>query len=208
MTCSNIAIVLAQQGKRVLVVDADMRRPNIHKAFGLSGQVGLSNVLTGGAKVSDAIQATVHPNLFAIPAGPIPPHPSELLSSTWMRDLLKRWREEYDYVVFDSPPVISVTDAVLLSVQTDATILIIRSGQTSSAHVRRTRNLLLSVKANLLGIVVNAADLASPDYYYYYGSKYRYYTERKNPGMKATDSENVSESTSEDEREKATSGTL
>ena len=208
MTCINIAIVLAQQGKRVLVVDADMRRPNIHKAFGLSGQVGLSNVLTGGAKVSDAIQTTVHPNLFAIAAGPIPPHPSELLSSTWMRDLLKRWREEYDYVVFDSPPVISVTDAVLLSVQTDATILIIRSGQTSSAHVRRTRNLLLSVKANLLGIVVNAADLASPDYYYYYGSKYRYYTERKNPGMKATDSENVSESTSQDEREKATSGTL
>ncbi len=208
MTCINIAIVLAQQGKRVLVVDADMRRPNIHKSFGLSGQVGLSNVLTGGAKVSDAIQTTVHPNLFAIAAGPIPPHPSELLSSTWMRDLLKRWREEYDYVVFDSPPVISVTDAVLLSVQTDATILIIRSGQTSSAHVRRTRNLLLSVKANLLGIVVNAADLASPDYYYYYGSKYRYYTERKNPGMKATDSENVSESTSQDEREKATSGTL
>ena len=208
MTCINIAIVLAQQGKRVLVVDADMRRPNIHKAFGLSGQVGLSNVLTGGAKVSDAIQTTVHPNLFAIAAGPIPPHPSELLSSTLMQDLLKRWREEYDYVVFDSPPVISVTDAVLLSVQTDATILIIRSGQTTSAHVRRTRNLLLSVKANLLGIVVNAADLASPDYYYYYGSKYRYYTERKNPRMKATDSENVSESTSQDEREKATSGTL
>jgi succinoglycan biosynthesis transport protein ExoP len=176
MTCVNVAIVLAQQGKRILLVDADMRRPSIHKAFGLRGNVGLSNILTGGAKISDTIQATVQPNLFVIPAGQIPPHPSELLSSSLMQDLIRKWREEYDHVIIDSPPVISVTDAVLLSVQTDAVLLIIRSGQTTTAHVRRTRNLLQSVKASLLGIVVNAADLTSPDYYYYYyGPKYRYY---------------------------------
>lgn len=180
MTCVNVAIVMAQQGKRVLLVDADMRRPSIHKAFGLKGNFGLSNILTGGAKIGDTTQATVQPNLFVIPAGQIPPHPSELLSSSLMQDLIRKWREEYDHVIIDSPPVISVTDAVLLSVQTDAVLLIIRSGQTTTAHVRRTRNLLQSVKASLLGIVVNAADLSSPDYYYYYyyGSKYRYYGEK------------------------------
>ena len=180
MTCVNIAIVLAQQGKRILLVDADMRRPSVHKAFGLKGQVGLSNVLTGGAKINESIQPTIQPNLFVIPAGLVPPHPSELLSSSLMRDLLKKWLDEYDHVIVDSPPVISVTDAVLLSVQTDAVLLVVRSGQTTAAHVRRTRNVLQSVKAGLLGVVVNAADLTSPDYYYYYGSKYRYYTEEKN----------------------------
>lgn len=186
MTCLNIAIVLAQQGKRVLLLDADLRRPSIHKAFGLKGQVGLSNVLTGGARADDAIQATVLPGLFVVPAGPIPPHPAELLSSSLMEDLLAKWRKEYDHVIIDSPPVISVTDPVLLSVKTDAVLLVVRSGQTTAAHVRRTRNLLQSVNAGLLGVVVNAADLASPDYYYYYyGSRYRYYTGRDKQDGKA-----------------------
>jgi polysaccharide biosynthesis transport protein len=105
----------------------------------------------------------------------VPPHPAELLSSSLMRDLLRQWRAEYDHVILDSPPVISVTDPVVLSVQTDAVLLIVRSGQTTAAHVRYTRNLLQSVNAGLLGIVVNAADLASPDYHYYYsGPRYRY----------------------------------
>ena len=208
MTCVNIGIVLAQQGKRILLIDADMRRPNIHKIFGMSGKTGLSNILTGGAKVSDAIQTTVQPNLFALLAGPIPPHPSELLSSAMMQDLLKRWREEYDHIIIDTPPVLSVTDAVLLSVQTDAVILIIRSHQTSTAHVRRTRNLLQSVNASVLGVVVNAADLTSPDYYYYYyGSKYRYYAEKKNHKTNATENQDANESTGQPEREDAASKT-
>ncbi len=187
MTCLNVAIVLAQQGKRILLVDADMRHPCIHTAFGLKGQVGLSNVLTGGATISDAIHATAQPNLFVMPAGLVPPHPSELLSSSLMQDLLTKWCEEYDHVIVDSPPVISVTDAVILSVQADAVLLIIRSGQTTAAHVRRTRNLLQSVKANVLGVVVNAADLTSPDYYYYYyRSKYPYYGDGKNDDYKTT----------------------
>ncbi|MGA9240549.1 MAG: polysaccharide biosynthesis tyrosine autokinase [Silvibacterium sp.] len=210
MTCANVAIVLAQQAKRVLLVDADMRRPNIHKVFGVSGQVGLSNILTGGAKASDAIQTTVQPNLFVIPAGPIPPHPSELLSSSLMQDLIRKWRDEYDHVIIDSPPVISVTDAVLLSVQTDAVVMIIRSGETSAAHVRRTRTLLQSVKANLLGIVVNAANLSSPDYYYYdYGSKYRYYTEKrtKDRNTRPEEEQDVSESANGRGRDGAASRT-
>lgn len=123
-----------------------------------------------------------------------------------MQDLIKKWRDDYDHVIIDSPPVISVTDAVLLSVQTDAVILIIRSGETSAAHVRRTRTLLQSVKANLLGVVVNAADLASPDYYYYYyGSKYRYYTEKRKQdrNTRPEEEQDVSESANGHERDGA-----
>jgi capsular exopolysaccharide synthesis family protein len=186
MTCLNVAIVLAHQGKRTLLVDADMRRPSIHRALDLKGQVGLSNILTGSANVRDAIQATIQPNLFAISAGPIPPHPSELLSSSLMQDFMQKWCEDYDHVIVDSPPVLSVTDPVLLSVQMDAVILIVRSGQTTVAHVRRTCDLLQSVNARLLGIVVNAADLASPDYYqYHYGSRYYHYNEKQTNGHKA-----------------------
>jgi len=203
MTCVNLSIVLAQQGKRVLLLDADMRRPTVHRVFGLSGQLGLSNILTGGADMNDAIQATVQPNLFVIGAGPAPPHPSELLSSSLMLDLLRKWRNDYDHIIVDSPPVISVTDPVLLSVQMDAVLLVVRSGQTTATHVRRTRDLLQSVKANLLGIVVNAADLTSPDYYYYYGSKYRYYThkESKNHNIKLNDHPTVEESTNQEQDE-------
>ena len=201
MTCVNIAIVLAQQGKRILLLDADMRRPNIHRAFGLNGQVGLSNILTGSAKVNDAIQASVQPNLFVIPAGPVPPHPAELLSSPLMQDLLGKWRDDYDHVIIDSPPVISVTDPVILSVKTDAVLLVIRSGQTTAAHVRRTRDLLQSVNAGLLGVVVNAADLGSPDYYYYYGSKYRYYVgkERKTNMTGLSGNQDIDENASHEE---------
>jgi polysaccharide biosynthesis transport protein len=124
------------------------------------------------------------------------------LSSSLMQDLLKQWGEEYDHVIVDSPPVISVTDAVLLSVQTDAVLLIIRSGHTTAAHVRRTRNLLQSVKASVLGVVVNAADLTSPDYYYYYfGSKYRNYAEKENKDHKTrlNDSQDLDESENQEQ---------
>lgn len=204
MTCLNIAIVLAQQGKRVLLVDADMRRPNIHKAFGLEGRVGLSNILTGGAKADDAVLATVQPNLFVIPGGPVPPHPAELLGSSLMQDLLTRWRDDYDHIIVDSPPVIAVTDPVLLSVLTDGVLLVIRSGQTTVAQVRRTRDLIQSVNADLLGIVVNGADLSSPDYYYYhYGSRYRYEKKKENKddksGLNGNQDLNENAKTEEDE---------
>jgi polysaccharide biosynthesis transport protein len=192
MTSVNIAIVLAQMGKRVLLVEADMRRPSIHKALRVNDHVGLSNVLTGGANESDAIQATVESNLFVIPAGPVPPHPAELLSSSLMEQLLKKWSDEYDHVIVDSPPALSVTDPVLLSVKTDAVLLVVRSGQTSVAHVRRTCSLLQNVKAALLGIVLNAADLGSPDFYYYHNS---YYAEdlagKKSRNIKARASSNT-----------------
>jgi polysaccharide biosynthesis transport protein len=173
VTCLNIAIVLAQMGKRVLLLEADMRRPSFYKILNLKNRIGLSNILTGGAQESEAIHPTIQPNLFVIPAGPVPPHPAELLSSPLTEELLKKWSQEYDHIIVDSPPVISVTDPVLLSAKADAVLLVVRFGQTTATHLRRTCNLLQSVNADVLGVVLNAADLTSPDYYHYYHAGYK-----------------------------------
>lgn len=174
-TSLNSAIVMAQQGKRVLIVDADLRRPALSKILRLRPEIGLSNVLSGGAKSQDAILATMQPNLFLMPSGPLPPHPSELLSSNLMQNLLLQWREEYEHIIIDSPPVLSATDGVLLSVQVDLTVLVVRANKTTTPALRRARDLLLNVNATLGGVVVNAVDMSSPDYYYYYsGYGYKY----------------------------------
>jgi capsular exopolysaccharide synthesis family protein len=180
-TSINTAIVLAQKGGKVLLVDADMRRPTIHQTFKLRNRTGLSTVLTGSSSADDLIvPSSILPNLFVLPAGPPPPHPAELLDSTMMRSLIEKWRQEYDHIVIDTPPVLSVTDAVLLSAQMDSVLLVIRSAQTSKDALRRSRDILAQVNARVMGVVVNAIDLQSPDaYYYYYGSNYagRYYDE-------------------------------
>ncbi len=180
-TSVNLGIVLAQKGGRVLIVDADLRRPNIHRTFGLASTAGLSTVLAGSDTFEKvAIISPILPNLTILPAGPTPPQPSEMLGSQMMRDLVAQWAQEFDHVIIDSPPVLSVTDAVLLSSVADAVILVIRSGQTTKEALRRSRNLLAQVNARVLGIVMNAVDLRSPDgYYYYYGGKYygKYYDE-------------------------------
>ena len=204
MTSVNTALVMAKQGKRVLLVDADLRRPSIHKVFGLRPEVGLSNVLSGGAKWNDAVQPTMQANLFLLPSGPLPPHPSELLGSGSMQDLIREWRKEYDHIILDSPPVLSVTDAVLLAVQADMVTLVVRAGQTTMGAVRNARDLLLHLKAPLRGIVLNAVDLQSPDYYYYYysASKYRgYYTDKNAPKLKEGQNGNA-QSTDNDEQQK------
>jgi succinoglycan biosynthesis transport protein ExoP len=177
-TSINSAIVLAQRGGRVLLVDADLRRPGIHKALGLQNTSGLSRLMTGGDRPEDAIVSTEIPNLFVLTAGPPPPQPAELLGSTLMKDYLARWREEFDHIVIDTPPALSVTDAVLLSVEADSVLIVLRSGQTTKAALRRVRDLLSHVNARVTGIVVNAFDLHSVgSYYYQYNSKYygRYY---------------------------------
>ena len=179
-TSINCAIVLAQRGGRVLLVDADLRRPGIHKALGLRNTSGLSRLMTGGDRPEDAIVSTEIPNLFVLTAGPPPPQPAELLGSPLMKDYLARWRKEFDHIVIDTPPALSVTDAVLLSVEADSVLIVLRSGQTTKAALRRVRDLLSHVNARITGIVVNAYDLHSGgSYYYQYNSKYygRYYEE-------------------------------
>jgi polysaccharide biosynthesis transport protein len=132
-------------------------------------------VLAGLCKAEDAIQAVEKvPNLDVLPCGPIPPQPSELLASKAMREQLRRWREQYDHIILDSPPVLSVTDAVLLSVEADAVVLVIRSGQTTKQALRHATEVLQQANARVMGVVLNGFDLKSPDsyYYYYYGSQY------------------------------------
>jgi capsular exopolysaccharide synthesis family protein len=174
-TSLNCGIVLAQKGSRVLLVDADLRRPSIHKALGMGPRTGLSNVLTGGATVQQAtVRSTVLPTLFVLPAGTPPPNPAELLASANMGDILTQLREQYDHIVIDTPPTLSVTDAVIMSTRADAVVLVIRSGQTTRQALRRARDILARVNAKVAGVLLNAADLTSPDYYYYYEYQGKY----------------------------------
>jgi polysaccharide biosynthesis transport protein len=174
-TSINVAIVLAQKGTRVLLVDADLRRPSIHKTLGMGPRSGLSNVLTGSTDLEQAIvRSAILPNLFLLPAGTPPPNPAELLASGNMKDVLAQLREQYDHIVIDTPPTLSVTDAVVMSSRADRVILVIRSGQTTKQALRRARDLLLQVNAKLCGVLMNAVDLNSPDYYYYYEYQGKY----------------------------------
>ncbi|HVO81882.1 MAG TPA: polysaccharide biosynthesis tyrosine autokinase [Terriglobales bacterium] len=197
-TSINTAIVLAQKGTRVLLVDADLRRPSIHKTLGMGPKIGLSNVLTGNASIQQAtVRSSLLPSLFVLPAGTPPPNPAELLASTNMKDVLAALCEEYDHIVVDTPPTLSVTDAVVMSTRADAVVLVIRSGQTTKQALRRARDLLMQVNARVCGVLLNAVDLRSPEYYYYYEyqGKYgqRYYHEDvltgvEEPAPKATSS--------------------
>jgi succinoglycan biosynthesis transport protein ExoP len=177
---ANSALVLAQRGSRVLLIDADLRRPGIDKLFGFRSRGGLSSVISGVDKIDDVmVPFTRVPNLWIMPAGPIPPQPAELLGSSVMKDHITRWRNEFDHIIIDTPPCLSVTDAVLLSPEADRVILVARSGKTTKAALRRACDLLLQVNARIMGIVLNALDLRSGDAYYYaYGKLYaRYYDE-------------------------------
>ena len=192
-TSMNTALVLAQKGVRVLLIDADLRRPSIHKILGMGPCSGLSNVLTGSATLQQTItpsfktpRSSILPeSLSILPAGTPPPNPAELLASTNMRDVLEELRGQYDHIVVDTPPTLSVTDAVVLSPRADAIVLVIRSGQTTKQALRRSRDVLTQVNAKVSGVLLNAVDLSSPDYYYYYEyqSKYsRYYRDESHDG--------------------------
>ena len=196
-TSINTAIVLAQKGTRVLLIDADLRRPSIHKTLGMGPKTGLSNVLTGNATLQQAVvRSNILPTLFVLTAGTPPPNPAELLASSNMKDILAELREQYDHIVVDTPPTLSVTDAVVMSTRADSVVLVIRSGQTTKQALRRSRDLLMQVNARVSGVLLNAVDLSSPDYYYYYEyqGKYgqRYYQEDE-PG---DDEDSVSRATS------------
>jgi polysaccharide biosynthesis transport protein len=185
---ANSALVLAQRGSRVLLIDADLRRPGVERLFGLSPHKGLSSLISGSCTAEEVIlRFSEVPNLWVLPSGPIPPQPAELLGSTVMRDLITRWRHEFDHIIIDTPPCLSVTDAVLLSPEADRVILVARSGQTTRPALRRACDLLMQVNAKVMGIVLNALNLNSVEGYYYYGGSYttNYYND-ESPNGKAT----------------------
>ena len=173
---ANSALVLAQRGSRVLLVDADLRRPAVGKLFGVRSRGGLSTLISGSDKVEDVVLPCPEvPTLWILPAGPIPPQPAELLGSTVMKDLIAHWRDSFDHIIIDTPPCLSVTDAVLLSPEADRVILVARSGQTTKAALRRACDVLLQVNARVMGVVLNALNRRSGEGYYYqygYGGRY------------------------------------
>ena len=171
----NLALALAQRGGRVLLVDADLRKPTVLKALGLpDGRArGLSTILAGGHDIDQAIQLfTALPNLSVLPSGPIPPNPAELVSSPAMAGLLGDLRQRFEHIVLDSPPLLLVTDGVLLSTLADGVLLVVESGNTSRGALHRVRRILDRAGANTLGAVLNKLD-DQPDGYY--SSRYRYY---------------------------------
>ncbi len=167
---SNLAVILAQDGTRVLLIDADLRRPSLHHRFGLSGKVGLSTLLSGQSTLAQSVQnVTEVPTLDILSSGPVPPFPTTMVGSSAMANLLREAGAIYSYVVIDTPPVLSVTDAVVLSQSADSVVLVVRHGKSTKPTIRRARDLLARSGAPLAGIVLNAVDLNSAEYYGYYG---------------------------------------
>jgi exopolysaccharide transport family protein len=178
-TALNLAVVLAQTGQKVLLVDSDMRRPAVHKYLGLPMNNGLSACLAG-TEQPEAATITVEeiPGLHVVPAGRMPPYPSEMLASDAMPRLIQNWREQYRYIVIDTPPVLAVTDAVVCARIADVVVLIARSEKTGRQSLVRTRDILRKVRANIAGVVVNDLSFDSVEYrqyYGHYGSEYSYY---------------------------------
>ncbi|GIH20997.1 polysaccharide biosynthesis tyrosine autokinase [Rugosimonospora africana] len=166
-TCCNLAITLAETGSRVLLVDADLRRPKVAHYFGLPSEVGLTDVLIGEVTVQDAVQPWGDKQLYVMASGSVPPNPSELLGSPRMAELLKSLREWADIVIIDTPPLLSVTDGAVVAVQTDGTVLVTRSGKTTQTQVTAAMRALQTVAARVLGCVLNMTKASKSDAYYY-----------------------------------------
>jgi polysaccharide biosynthesis transport protein len=171
---ANLAVTLAQLGDSTVLVDADLRKPGVGRLLnlGVGKYAGLSSYLAGVSSLDlVSVPHPAIPNLVAIPAGPLPPNPADLLSSHKLVEAIAELRTKFKFIVIDSPPIMAATDAVILSVHADGVLLVVRSGETPKEAFTRTRDLLNSVKSRILGVVLNAVDASAPDYYY----SYRYY---------------------------------
>lgn len=176
-TAVNTAVMLAQTGVEVLIVDCDLRRPRVHAHFGVGNAPGLTNYLSGESDLESVLQTNDKlPQLKLLTSGPIPPNPAELLGSNEMRKLLSELTDRFTHVIIDSPPAISFTDASVLSTFVDGVMLVVHGGRSSRAVVRRAKQQLLDVGANIFGIVLNNVKLESQDYYYYGGYYSSYYS--------------------------------
>jgi len=181
-TAANLAIAMAQAGQKVVLVDADLRRPVIHSIFGVKKDLGLTNYLMEAISYEQLFKTTFLDNLFLITSGVLPPNPSELLASHKMEDTLARLRADFDLVVIDSPPVIAVTDAAVMSTKVSGTILIVSAEHTNRDAIARADSLLKSVNAKLLGALLNGVNVEGmygSYYYYYYHHYYSKPTKKK-----------------------------
>lgn len=185
INCANLAIAMTQNGKKVLLMDADLRCPVVHEIFGLPNQNGLSEVLAGIIEREKCKPlATATPNLYVLPSGSIPPNPSELLSSKRMSELIAHFSEEFDYIMIDTPPLSVVTDAAVLSKLVQGYVLVVRAGRVPTEELQNVVARLERLGANILGFLLNDMDSKTGNKYGKYGSygKYNKNYEAKNKG--------------------------
>ncbi|CAI3396699.1 CpsD/CapB family tyrosine-protein kinase [Enterococcus cecorum] len=168
---ANLAVVFAQAGRRVLLVDADIRKATVHKTFGLSNEVGLSNLLSGQQSASSVIQPSGVDNLSVMTAGPTPPNPAELLNSHRMNVVIEELYQMFDLIVFDLPPVMTVADGLIMASKTDGTVVVIREGVTRKDSIIEAKNRLIQAKARILGVIYNGVEQMNESSYYYYSDK-------------------------------------
>lgn len=167
-TLCNVAAAMADNGSRVLILDCDLRKPRVHKFFGLSNATGLTDILLKGHDYKKFVHNIDYENISVITAGHIPKNPSELLSSAAMKKFIETLKNDYDYVMIDAPPVVPVTDSVIMSTYIDGVILVCASGDLNIEMAKKTRESLTKVGANILGVVLNKVPVDSKKYAYYY----------------------------------------
>lgn len=172
VTCGNLALTMAQAGKSVLLIDCDLRKPTLHKKFTISNKKGISNFLLGQITLEE-VMYKYSDKLCLLPSGTIPPNPAEMLSSKKIKEFLKSMKGVFDYIIIDSPPVMAVTDAQILSTIVDGVLIVAASGQTQKEGLVKAKERILKVDGNLLGVVLNKMPMKTGkgygNYYYYYG---------------------------------------
>lgn len=182
-TAANLGVVMAQAGQRVVILDCDLRKPTQHKKFNLTSTLGVTNIVVADMELAKVAQPTEIENLHVVTSGPIPPNPSELVGSKKMAALISTAGEAYDIVLVDSPPVVTVTDASLLSTMVDGVLLVVKTASTKIEMVQESKSLLERVNAKIIGVILNHVDANGSNYYYQY---YYYYGEKdkkKLPGV-------------------------
>lgn len=158
-TVANLAITMAQAEQRVILVDCDLRRPSLHELFGLPNETGLTSLILAQDSAPLPLQSTEVPGLSLLTSGPLPPRPADILGSRRMEAVITRLREEADIVLFDTPPVVAVTDAAVLATRVDGVLLVFQAHKTTRERGRQARQILEKVKANIVGVVLNNAEI-------------------------------------------------